>query len=344
MAKITSHDVARAAGVSRATVSIVLSGSDAAVISAETRERVRRAAQELGYQPNSAARMLKNGATRTIGLLISGSNLLKVDAFIPVLFGAVCDVMRARGYHVLIETRPEGTGANPYRDLVQSQRIDGLLILNGPSQDPYLVELIESGFPAVLLGNVRHPKSHSVHIRGRPALMATVDRLVAAGHRDFGVVTLSPLGLEAADRRVQAVTDALAAHGLSLRPEAIQSGNFSAESGHAAMTRLLAVAPETTAVFAGNDTVALGVLGACGAAGRVVPRDISVIGFDDLPFAAHLWPPLTTIHVDASRQGTEAAKMLLQLLDGKTPPERQIALTAEPVWRGSDGPAPAKGQ
>lgn len=338
--KVTSHDVARAAGVSRATVSIVLSGSDAAVISADTRERVRQAAHDLGYQPNSAARMLKNGATRTVAILVSGDDVLRVDGFVPLFFDAVCSVLRARNYHVLIETRPLGAGAASYRDLVQSRRIDGMLIVNLPDDDPQLVSLLDSGFPVVLIGTIDHPREHSVHIRARPALTQAVDRLVADGHRHFGIVTLAPHHPAIADRRSAAIRDALSAHGITLAPEAVQRGNFSAESGHAATLRLLAAAPQTTAIFAGNDTVALGVLGACGAAGRQVPRDISVIGFDDLPFAAHLWPPLSTIRVDATAQGRESARMLLQLLEGETPPLSRIAMQSEPVWRGTHGPAP----
>lgn len=334
---LTSHDVARLAGVSRATVSIVLSGSDAAVISADTRARVRKAASDLGYRPNSAARMLKSGATRTIGLVVSDEEVLKVDGFVPILFQAICAEMRAKGYHVLLESLVGGGQGNPYTDLVESRRIDGVVILNPPTADAHLTALIESGFPTVLVGTIGHPSEVSTHFRGRGALAEAVSRLVGLGHRDFGCITFSPQGFVATDRRVLAIRSVLARHGLALPDDCLRYGRFSAESGHAAALSLIAAQPEVRAIFAGNDTLAIGVLAALREKGLRVPEDVSVIGFDDLPFAAYLNPPLTTIRVDAEAQGRSAARQLLHLLDDTVPEPRQVALEATLIWRASCG-------
>lgn len=336
---VTSHDVARLAGVSRATVSIVLNGSNAAVIGAETRERVRRVAHELGYRPNSAARMLKNGATRTIGLIVSNENVLKVDGFVPILFRAICAEMRAKGYHVLLESLDPASEGNPYTDLVESHRIDGVVILNPPSADTHLTNLIESGFPAVLVGTIGHAAEVSSFFRGRAALADAIGQLVALGHRHFGCVTFSPQGYVATDRRIAALRSVLGRHDCLLPDSVIRHADFSAESGHDAMLSLIDANPSLTAIFAGNDTVAIGVLSALSERGLRVPADVSVLGFDDLPFAAYLIPPLTTIRVDAEEQGRSAARQLLTLLKGEETKDRQIAIEAKLVWRQSCGPA-----
>lgn len=336
-ARITSHDVARRAGVSRTTVSIVLSGSDAAAIGAETREKVMRAAEELGYRPNSAARMLKSGATRTIGLIVSSPQVLRVDGFVPLLFQAICAEMQAGGYHVLLESLSGSAQGNPYTDLVESRRIDGVVVLNPPSADPHLTALITSGFPVVLVGTIGHPAEVTTYFRGRHALMQAVDRLHDLGHRRFGCVTFSAQGLVATDRRILAIRSVLSRHGIEMPDHAVRHADFSAESGHTATRELLAANSDLTTIFAGNDTVAIGVLSALRERGLRIPEDVSVVGFDDLPFAAYLTPPLTTVRLDAEAQGRSAARQLLALLQGASLVERQVALDAELVWRDSCG-------
>lgn len=334
-AKVTSHDVARAAGVSRATVSVVLNRSNAIAIGDETRKRVEAVAAELGYRPNSAARMLKSGVTETVGLVVTESRSLSVDGYIPLLFNGVGSVLRRKGYHLLLETLSSGRGKNPYRDLVESRRIDGLLLLSPRKDDINLIELIESDYPIVLLGSIGHPKEVSVHTPSTDGLRAAVEHVVALGHRNIGSVPFSPPGFSAADMRLAELRQFLAGHSISLADDAVVAGDFSAESGFKATLDLMRKRPDITAIFAGNDTIALGVIGALAKLGLSVPQDISVIGFDDLPFAGFVAPPLTTVRIDAMHQGRCAAEALMQRLTRKAVIEPHLKFSSVFVARES---------
>jgi len=319
--RVTSHDVARAAGVSRTTVSIVLNRSNSAVIGEDTRKRVEAAAAELGYRPNSAARMLKSGVTETVGLVVTESRSLTVDGYIPLLFNGVGSVLRRKGYHLLLETLSRTRGKNPYTDLVESRRIDGLMLLSPRKDDTALIELIESDFPMVLFGSIGHPKEVSVDTPSTDGLRDAVNHVVEFGHRLIGSIPFSPPGFSAADGRLSELRAFLDSHGIRMDDDCVVAGDFSAESGFAATLELMARRPDITAIFAGNDTIALGVIGALAKLGKSVPRDVSVVGFDDLPFAGFVAPPLTTVRVDAIHQGRCAAEALMLRLKGKLVPE-----------------------
>lgn len=333
--RVTSHDVARAAGVSRTTVSIVLNRSNSAVIGEDTRKRVEAAAADLGYRPNSAARMLKSGVTETVGLVVTESRSLSVDGYIPLLFNGVGSVLRRKGYHLLLETLSRKRGKNPYTDLVESRRIDGLMLLSPRKDDTALIELIESDFPIVLLGSIGHPKEVSVDTPSTDGLRDAVDHVVNLGHRRIGSVPFSPPGFSAADVRLSELRAFLDGHGIHMDDDCVVTGDFSAESGFAATLELMARRPDITAIFAGNDTIALGVIGALAKLGKAVPRDISVVGFDDLPFAGFVAPSLTTVRVDAIHQGRCAAEALMQKLKGKPVPEPRQRFTSTFIPRNS---------
>lgn len=335
---VTSHDVAKAAGVSRATVSIVLNRSTSAVIGEKTRQRVEAVAAELGYRPNSAARMLKSGTTETVGLLVTESKSLPVDAYIPLLHHGISSVLRGEGYHLLLETFERTKGKNPYTDLVESRRIDGLLLLGPRSDDAALVELMESGFPIVLVGSIDHPEEVSVDTPGAAGLDQAVAYVVKLGHQRFGCVPFSPPGFAATDFRLRNLRWSLNGRGFELPDEAVVHGEFSAESGFAATLDLMRTRPDLTVIFAGNDTIAIGVIGALASLGLAVPADISVVGFDDLPFAAFTAPALTTVKVDADRQGRTAAELLIRRLRNLPIPEPRIAFRSRFVCRASCGP------
>ena len=333
--RVTSHDVARAAGVSRTTVSIVLNRSNSAVIGDDTRKRVEAVAADLGHRPNSAARMLKSGVTETVGLVVTESRSLSVDGYIPLLFNGVGSVLRRKGYHLLLETLSRTRGKNPYTDLVESRRIDGLLLLSPRKDDANLIELIESDFPIVLLGSIGHPKEISVDTPSTEGLRDAVAHIVALGHRKIGSIPFSPPGFSAADMRLFELRSFLSDHSIPLDDTAIVSGDFSAESGFRATVELMTARPDITAIFAGNDTIALGVVGALANLGLSVPRDVSVIGFDDLPFAGYVAPPLTTVRVDATLQGRCAADALMLRLKGKPVPEPRQKFTSVFIRRES---------
>ncbi|MDO4232806.1 MAG: LacI family DNA-binding transcriptional regulator [Lautropia sp.] len=369
---VTSHDVARLAGVARSTVSHVLNGSNAVRLSEETRDKVRQAALKLGYRPNSAALMLRHGTTKTVGLLVTQAQSLTVDQYISLLFSGIGHVLRREGYHLLLETfdhashrldelhpRPRAAphatdstpGAHPdatpeatahtdrYADLVLTQRIDGLIVLSPDPTSDELRSLVDGGFPIVLIGSIGSPNEVSIEGEVKEAMAAAVKHLVELGHRHIGCIPFSPPGFPASDLRTGMLRELLQEHGLELPDDAIEPAAFSAASGHQAARALLTRRPQLTALLAGNDTIALGVLGGAAAQGRSVPGDLSVIGFDDLPFAAYMHPALTTIRQDAVAQGEAAAELLVARLTG-TQCKTQPAGKAVFVPRQSTGPAP----
>lgn len=333
--RVTSHDVARAAGVSRTTVSIVLNRSNSAVIGDDTRKRVEAVAADLGYRPNSAARMLKSGVTETVGLVVTESRSLSVDGYIPLLFNGVGSVLRRKGYHLLLETLSRTRSKNPYTDLVESRRIDGLLLLSPRKDDANLIELIESDFPIVLLGSIGHPMEISVDTPSTEGLRDAVAHIVSLGHRNIGTIPFSPPGFSAADMRLSELRCFLSDHGIALDDTSVVAGDFSAESGFKATVALMSARPDITAIFAGNDTIALGVIGALASLGLSVPSDVSVVGFDDLPFAGYVAPPLTTVQVDGMHQGHCAAEALMLRLKGKPVPEPRQKFKSVFIRRGS---------
>ncbi|MGB8816372.1 MAG: LacI family DNA-binding transcriptional regulator [Rhizobiaceae bacterium] len=333
--KVTSHDVARAAGVSRTTVSMVLSGSTAVVLADETRLRVKEAAERLGYRPNSAGRMLASGASKTIGLIVSNPDLLLVDGFIPPTLYAISKIATEQGYNVLVESLPDAKDERAYADLVLTRRIDGMIVLNPRTEDPQLAALIERNFPIVLLGTIRHPKEVTVNIPGTSDLQEAVDYLVGIGHKKIGHIAISRPGSNATDYRIVEFREALQEHGLSLPDEQIAYGDFSAASGYDAALALLKLKPDITAILAGNDTIALGVMRAARDFGMSLPGDLSVIGYDDLPFAAFLEPPLTTIRSKPVEQGEAATRMLIDLMQGRPAARPDVDLATKFIKRGS---------
>lgn len=331
--RVTSHDVARRAGVSRATVSLVLNRSESVTLSKETRERVLQAAADLGYKPNSAGRMLVSGLTETIGLLVSDPSILLVDQFIPQVLYGIEKANREMGFHVLVEGLEASGGA--YDNLVESRRIDGLIVVNPRAGDKALVSLIEKDFPLVLVGSVRHPAEVSVTFTTRGVIDKAVDHVVGLGHSRIGAITFSPRDFVSTNARLTALAGGLARHGLALDEDAVGDGNFSAESGYLAAKALLARRPDLTAIFAGNDTIAIGVMNAAHELGRRVPGDLSIVGFDDLPFARWLTPPLTTIRTDGVRQGMIAAEMLFARLKRRPLENPRVRMEPELIVRDS---------
>lgn len=336
-AKVTSHDVARLAGVSRATVSIVLNRSTKIAISAETKERVLRAAEDLGYSPNSAARMLVRGDTETIALVLADSDILLCDAFAAHLLHGIGLVNQAYGYHVLVNGVSEQGNFTTYRRLAETRRIDGMIVLNPRTDDGELRQLIDEGFPIVLVGSIRHASEYSVNFSTREGIAAAVQHLVSLGHTNFGMIPFSQQGLVATDVRVAVLTSSLKQFGMSLPSSAVEYANYTVESGFEATRTLIARHPEITAIFAGNDTIAIGTLSALQQQGIEVPGKMSVVGFDDLPFARYLNPPLTTVKTDGVDIGRKAAELLLKQLRGEPIAQRQLQSPTSFIARASSG-------
>jgi len=313
------EDVAREAGVSGQTVSRVV--NNRGYVGQATRERVNAAMQLLDYRPNSAARALRSGRFRAIGVIMfsfsSYGNQRTLDAI----------AVRAAqaGYALTLipmESSARDTVDGAFRRL-EEHAVDGIVIVIEAHQlDEADVE-IPTGLPVVFVDSSRSTTRPYVDTdQGQGARLAT-EHLLELGHDTVWHLT-GPAKSYSAERRRQAWQDTLEARGRRV-PEAI-SGDWSAAAGYEAGVAL-AADPSVTAVFAANDQMAIGLVRAFREAGLDVPGDVSVVGFDGLPEAAQLWPPLTTVQQHPERVGALAVDTLLAELDGGASPQAPLVPT-----------------
>ncbi|MGA2512788.1 MAG: LacI family DNA-binding transcriptional regulator [Candidatus Limnocylindrales bacterium] len=331
----TSFDVARLAGVSRTTVSFVLNGRDDMAISRATRDRVFEAARSLGYEPNAPAAQLARGSSLTIGLALGRDPAqVAADALLPQIVRGVGDAARGANYLVLVESLPPVPGG--YRRLIGSRRIDGLIVSGPLAEDIELRRAQEDGFPIVLLGPLPTLGAPSVGVDNVAGAKAAVSHLIDRGHTTIALITNAPLTCTSASERLDGYRLALSEGGIEFDPQLVAEGAFVAQSGLEAMAALLGKRP-FTAVFVASDVLALGAMAAIRAIGLRIPADISLVGFDDIPLAAHFDPPLTTVGVPAYELGRTAGNILLALIKGE-PVSQRTLLDPELRIRESVGP------
>lgn len=330
----TSADVAAVAGVSRTTVSFVLNQRSDVKIPNKTRQRVVDAARQLGYQPNASARRLAGGRSNVIALVLhQTAEQVASDAVLAETLRGLSAAARAGGYRVMVELLPPDGPDASYSALLRAQHADGLIVSGPRSDDPSLIELVRDGFPIVLQGSLPDVSVLSVDVDNVAGARGAVEHLLSLGHRRIACITNAPLVYTAAQERLAGYTEALADAGIETEPALISEAGFDAPSGHLAMERLLA---RTTfdAAFVASDVVALGAIGALRAAGRRVPDDVSIVGFDDIPLAAYYDPPLTTVRLPAFELGQAAGRALLERIADREVQQRTL-LPTELMVRGS---------
>lgn len=337
---VTIEDVAARAGVSTATVSRVLSGVSKG--RPRTRERVQAAADELDYRPSGVARSLKLRTTNTLGLLITDIQ----NPFFPQLVRAIEDRAREMGYALLL-----GNGAeDPEREAaflerLASRRVDGVLIATNSLTERHASWLARSRVPTVLVNcevaDGQLPAALSDNeLGGRLAGL----HLLGLGHRRFGLLTVSGADPSGA-ARARGLRQVLTANGLGQAAIAVGRGDSHVAGGEAAMRQVLEQAPGLTAAVCYNDLMAIGALRALRAAGRQVPGDVSVVGFDDIDIAAYVEPPLTTLAQDTTTLGRWAVDRLLGSIAegaaGEAPRAPMVMrLPVELVIRSTTAPPP----
>jgi DNA-binding LacI/PurR family transcriptional regulator len=316
-------DVARRAGVSQSTVSLVLSGKSAGRISARTEAAVRKAAEELGYRPNVAARALRTGAARTVGLVVTD---VAHPFFGLVLRGAQIAAWRA-GYAVaLVDVANDPDRELASFEALRAGPVDGFIFFTveppgGSGEHVVAIEVSPPGMPFVRLDT-----EHGTDL--------AVDHLLSLGHRRIGHLASDIDGETFRIRRAHLLTR-LEQAGLEPGPHAQAPFRFE-EAGRAGL-ELLDAPDRPTAVFCDDDILAGGVYLAARERGLRIPDDVSVVGFDDLPFARVFEPPLTTIKIDAGELGATAFELLAAMMAGEPPPPGRI-LPVELVVRGSTAP------
>lgn len=313
----TQVDVARAAGVSQALVSYVVNDNAAYAIPESTRQRILTAIGELGYVPDSSARRLRTRKTLTLAVVIPDIT----NPFYPAFLRGVQDVAGGQGYDVLIyntDADPE-IEARCLRSALQG-RVDGLVAVLFHQTATALRGLLERGVAVVRLEATRKAAGDwpidNLYVDSLAASHAIVSHLIERGHRRIGVLA-GRRGPRPA--RVLGYLQALHAHGLAMDDDLVREGAFQEHDARLAMHQLLALPAPPTAVFAVNDVMAIGALLAARDAGRHVPDELAIAGFDDIPAAQYISPALTTVAQQPHRLGQRAAEMLLERLRGEAP-------------------------
>ncbi len=313
MNRLTIEEIADLADVSRSTVSRVLNNHPS--VRPSVRARVQQVIQENRYAPRAAARSLASRRTNVVGLLIPRSAAtIFSDPFFPHVIQGITETCSNRGYFLLLSMVTAEREHDFYERVLRGRHVDGLIMMSSDIDDPILPMLIRDASPLVLVG--RHPylaDVSSADVENRDGAVQAVRHLIDLGHRRIAVIT-GPLYMVAAMDRRDGYKQALAEAAIQIRPELIVESDFTQHGAYAAMRQILQLPERPTAVFAGSDVMAAGALRAVHEVGLRVPEDMSLVSFDDLPFASILTPPLTTVHQPLHELGAAAADLLLNRL------------------------------
>jgi LacI family transcriptional regulator len=335
-AAVTLRDVARVAGVHPATVSRALNEETRTLVNDETAKRVLKVAGELGYQPNPIARGLKTNRSYTIGVLIPD---LTNPLFPPILRG-IEDHLETGGYTALTAN----TDNDPERELSDSQtmrarQVDGIIAATARRDHRLHDALLEAGIELVLVNRRQpHLPVDSATADDRLGMQLSVEHLVALGHTRIAHLA-GPLDYSTGLDRYDSFHETMRAAGLEPDPDLVLVAEAFTESEGARLCgQLIGEARRFTAIAAANDLIALGCYDVFAERGVRCPEDVSVIGFNDMPFAARFQPPLTTIRIPHYEIGKAAAQLMLERLQGGGSAPREIMLEPSLVVRGSTAP------
>lgn len=336
----TLRDVAEKAGVHTATASRALNPETRGLVSAETAQRVLRIAKSIGYQPNPIARSLKTAKSRTIGVVIPD---LTNPLFPPIVRG-IDDVLRARGYTVLVVN----TDNDPEREesLVRSLRsrhVEGLIVATARLEHPLLEQLQREGVQMVMVN--RRPAGMevaTVSAADAEGMATAVRHLADLGHRRVGHLA-GPQDTSTGVLRMESFRSAVREHDLDDDPTMIGVCDYWSETeGARSLRALLERGADPTAIVAGNDLIAIGCFDVFRELGINCPEQISVVGFNGMPFLENFRPPLTTVAVPHYEIGVESANMLLESIKEPSRLSRSVQLPVTLVSRESTGPPPRR--
>lgn len=317
-------------------VSYVLSGDDHAPVAPATRQRVLEAIAELGYVPDHTARSLRSRRTFTIAGAIPDIT----NPFYPAFERGIQDVASAAGYDLLVfNTDGALEMEQKFLASARSGRVDGIIVRFFQASLADCLSLVRGGVPVVALTSEPPPVGEApidtVAIDGAKAAKAATAYLIGKGHRRIAMLAGEP-GSRANVRRTSGYLEALRDAGIAYEQSLVLTSDFTEQGGFAAAGELLTLPARPTAIFATNDLLALGALSCLRQGGLRVPADVAIVGFDDIPFARLVDPPLTTIAQFPERLGARAAELLLERIAGQGPPEgRHETLPFELIVRQS---------
>jgi len=326
----TIYDVAREAGVSDATVSLVFNNKDN--VREATRTRVLMAAEKLGYRANLQARILAGGKSNIIGLLVPGLD----TAYTTEIIRGIDHELARAGYEMLLYTTRRRSGDEAsYLQYIANGLSDGLLLIVPLLSRAYFQALSDLDYPYVLIDEVDETgNSFSVDATNKQGAYDATKYLVELGHRNIACIT-GIRGLHNSKSRLGGYLRALEDHYIPIREEYIVEGDYLQESGYEQTQRLLNLPELPTAIFATNDLMALGAMDAIRERGMEIPADMSVIGFDDIPQASTTHPKLTTVRQPLEQLGQEGVKLLLEQIKNPACPPKRKTLATELIIRNS---------
>lgn len=354
--RVTMADLARYAGLSKSTISRALSGDPR--VKPETRRRVEELARRLCYQPHPLAQGLARNRTYTLGLAIPSPPRSFSNPFYLEFIGGVGDYALTKGYTLFFTRTTEIVNPNHEARSAVMRLADGYILTEPELDDPRVELLRARGKPFVFLGRLTvveeaSPSASSSGKKARPSkpeppvawvegdnvrgAQSVVEHLLALGHRKIACIAGSAEHV-ATHNRIAGFRRALAGAGLPPDEAPIVFADFTEEGGRRAAERLMAIAPEVTAIFASSDLMAIGAMHALQAMGRRVPDDLSVAGFDGISAARFVSPQLTTAAQPIYDLGKRAARLLIDLIDGEEPEERQVTLPCTLRLGGSTAP------
>jgi LacI family transcriptional regulator len=349
----TLTDVARAAGVSRATAARALGGYGSA--SAEARQRVEAAAAELRYQPNAVARSMITGTTGTLGAVISDIEL----GFFAQAVRGIADAANAEGFEVIVANTDE----DPIKEraavrVLVSKRVDGLIVVPAaPADTAHLEDAQDRGVPVVLLDRgAASARFDTVVVDNERAARKAVSFLVGLGHRRIAILVEGATARSAAELRAGPVprgvmtstlrqagwAAALRAAKIPVTDALIRRSTYGRQQAREATSAALAEADPPTAFLTTDEIMTIGAMDAILEAGLRIPEDVSLVGFDDVPWMTLVRPPLTVVAQPVHELGATATQRVLERIAGADGPPEEVILKTSLVQRGSAGPPPAR--
>jgi LacI family transcriptional regulator len=332
--RVTIKDIAREAGVSPQTVSRAI--NDKGEISTQTRDRILRIADSMGYRPNSIARSLATRRTQNIGLVVPDVS----NPFFANIARGIEDAAHQANYNVFLCNTDENIERETSAiHSLEAQRVDGIILCSSRLSEQQLCRLAERYQPLVLVNRqIDDPQTGCVRVDDGKGAAEATSYLLRLGHRNIGFLA-GPTTSHSGRARQQGYQQAMQAHNQAISSRWQEHCAPQVEGGRSAALALLARAPEVTALLAYNDLVAVGALRACAELDRRVPQDCAIVGCDDVLLAALVSPALTTIHIPTYNLGQQALGLLLDLINERETPTTPIVVSPHLVIRDSSGHA-----
>lgn len=334
---ISLRDVAKLANVSVATVSMVLNENPR--ISRATQLRVQQVIDQTGYRPNRLAQSLSSRYTRVLAVVLPALRHGFGDAYFGELISGVCDRAGKLGYKVMLEqAKPEFVRARGHIEIFERRYVDGILALGCNDRHHFLADFSDRRYPLIVVDNYL-PQWNLDHVvcNYRQGAEQVMNYLLQLGHRKIGFINAAPEVCTSRDRD-EVFRSRLKHAGSEINPAWVQDGKFTEAGGAEAAERILTEAPDVTAIFAGNDKMALGAMHYCNRNGLRVPEQVSIIGFDDMQHAAFVNPALTSVHLPLYNVGAIACERLIERIRGKNDRVSEV-LPTHLVLRESTGMA-----